>query len=105
MANRTTAGLLLVALIVDAALMIQVEQPLPFWLAIFYLTSAGAGALALAFRTLFADLALRAKLVARASPCRVRWEAIGLDRSALARGRWVRPLGLPSCLPSSPAHR
>lgn len=103
MANRTTAGLLLVALIVDAALMIQVEQPLPFWLAIFYLTSAGA--LALAFRTLFADLALRAKLVARASPCRVRWEAIGLDRSALARGRWFRPLGLPSCFPSSPAHR
>jgi predicted unusual protein kinase regulating ubiquinone biosynthesis (AarF/ABC1/UbiB family) len=54
-ANRITAGLVLAALIVGAALMIQVERPLTFWLSIFFFLTAGLGALVLAFRTLFAD--------------------------------------------------
>jgi predicted unusual protein kinase regulating ubiquinone biosynthesis (AarF/ABC1/UbiB family) len=54
-ANRITAGLVLAALIVGAALMIQVDKPLTFWLSIFFFLTAGLGALILAFRTLFTD--------------------------------------------------
>jgi predicted unusual protein kinase regulating ubiquinone biosynthesis (AarF/ABC1/UbiB family) len=54
-ANRITAGLVLAALIVGAALMIQVDRPLTFWLSIFFFLTAGLGALVLAFRTLFTD--------------------------------------------------
>ena len=54
-ANRITAGLVLAALIVGAAPMIQVDRPLTFWLSIFFFLTAGLGALFLAFRTLFTD--------------------------------------------------
>jgi hypothetical protein len=54
-ANRIAAGLVLAALIVGAALMIQVDKPLTFWLSIFFFVTAGIGALILAFRSLFTD--------------------------------------------------